>query len=192
MTVSFRGLIALGASAAIGACVAASAGSSPGWTLSSLRPTPPAAGWKSLTPPSHSSVLWYPPSMQPVKGDSFSVSAALKSSSGMFLVYLNGGPSQGNPTMSGWASFRLDHLREERNSAVHNDGFATGIAFRGGTGSCVVDDYLTRVGPNHYKEVDCLVHGKTTPSVIVAATLANVWPRYQGTIESALEAWQVR
>src|SRR6516162_9138627 len=43
------------------------------------------------------------------------------------------------------------------------------VRFRGGTGSCVIDDYTTRVGAHHFQEIACLVRGRHNGSVIVAA-----------------------
>jgi hypothetical protein len=60
---------------------------------------------------------------------------ALRDRSGQVtLVYLNG-PKTGAEKMATWPSFRVAHLREERECAVHEEARASGIAFRGGTGS---------------------------------------------------------
>ncbi len=47
-----------------------------------LKPTPAPFGWMLLVPLSGNSLLWYPPSMKPINGDPYSVSAALKDRSG--------------------------------------------------------------------------------------------------------------
>jgi hypothetical protein len=157
-----------------------------------LKPAPTPSGWMLLVPPSGSSLLWYPPWMRRIPGDSYSVSAALKDRSGTYLVYLNAGPKTGNEQMSNWPSFRVDHLREEPNRTVHMDAHASGLTFRGGKGSCVMDDYLTRVKAHHYREIACLVRGRTAESVIVAAALVSAWPKYAPSLERAVQSWQVR
>jgi len=75
---------------------------------------------------------------------------------------------------------------------VHEDGHAFGVAFRGGKGTCVLDDYLTRVANNHFEEIACLVRGKTADSVIVAAVLVPVLQKYGPVVQRAVEAYQVR
>lgn len=161
-------------------------------SLTWLKPAAVQVGWRLLVPRSGSSLLWYPPSMRPISGDSYSVSAALKDRNGTELMYLNAGPKTGNEQMSNWPSFRIDHLREELNRSVREDARGSDLAFRGGQGSCVIDDYITRVKAHHYREIACFVQGRTTESVIVAAVLARVWPKYAPQLERAVETWQVR
>jgi hypothetical protein len=131
--------------------------------------------------------------MRRIPSDAWSVSAALRDRAGkVTLVYLNAGPKTGGERMRDWPSFRLDHLREEQARAVHEEARASGIAFRGGKGSCVVDDYMTRRESHHYREIACFVQGRTTASVIVAAALVSQWPRYRSQLVRAIESWQVR
>ncbi len=179
----------------VAVAVAWSAGgatAAPPLSLSSLEPAPAPSGWRLLVPKSGSSLLWYPPSMKQISGDPTSVSAALVGRNGTDVLYLNAGPKTGDEQLSTWPSFRIDHLREERNRSVHEDAHAFGVPFRGGHGSCVLDDYVTHVGAHHYRELTCLVQGRTTTSVIVATALAKAWPRYGQLLERAVEAWQVR
>jgi hypothetical protein len=130
--------------------------------------------------------------MRPIAGDASSISAAAKDRSGTILAYLNAGPGSGNEQLSTWASFRIDHLRAEGDGSVHEAGQAVGLAFRGGHGSCVLDDYVTRVKSHHYREIACLVQGRTTLSSIVATALVSAWPTYGTQLERAVGAWQVR
>lgn len=131
--------------------------------------------------------------MRRIPGDAYSVSAALRGRSGQVtLVYLNAGPKTGGEKMGNWPRFRVDHLREEHDRAVHEEARASGIQFRGGKGSCVVDDYITRRKGYHYREVACFVQGRTTASVIVAAALVSEWPKYAPQLIRAIESWQVR
>ena len=93
--------------------------------------------------------------------------------------------------MSNWPSFRIAHLTGEGDVSVHEDAHASGLTFRGGRGSCVIDDYITHVKAHHYREIACFVQGRATASVIVAAALASAWPKYAPELKRAVEAWQV-
>jgi hypothetical protein len=183
--------VVIGLAAGCGVSAASASPSPPLW-LTRFKAAPAPAGWLLLVPPSGTSSLWYPPIMRPIKGDTYSVSAALRDRTGTILVYLNGGPKTGNPQMRAWPSFRLDHLREDRNRLVHEEAHASALAFRGGRGSCVIDDYVTRLADHHYREIACFVQGRSTASVIVAAALVNMWPTYGPLLEGAVEAWEVR
>ncbi len=160
--------------------------------LSSLKPAPAPSGWRLLIPKGRGSRLWYPPSMKPVSGDPYSVTAALAGRRGADLLYLNAGPKTGPERLSNWPSFRISHIRVDHNRWVRKDAQAFGVPFHGGHGSCVIDDYVTVIHANHYREIACFVQGRTAASVIVAATLAKDWTRYRRQLERAVEAWQVR
>ena len=122
-------------------------------------------------------MLSYPPSLRPLAGDKVAVSAARLSPGGAFQLYLNATPRQGTERLRNWAAFRLKLLRADDAASAHQDAAAQGVKFRGGTGSCVIDDYLTRIGAHHYQEIACLVQGHTSASVIVAAAPAAPGPR---------------
>jgi hypothetical protein len=171
---------------------ASSATATPLLSLSSLKPAPAPSGWRLLVPKARGSRLWYPPSMKPVSGDPYSVTAALVGRHNADLLYLNAGPKTGDERLSNWPSFRIAHIRVDHNRWVRKDAQAFGIPFRGGHGSCVIDDYVTVIHANHYREIACFVQGRTAASVIVAATLAKDWKRYRQKLERAVEAWQVR
>ena len=160
--------------------------------LQSLKPAPAPSGWRLLIPKARGSRLWYPPSMKPVSDDPYSVSAAIAGPRGSDLLYLNAGPKTGDETLNNWPSFRISHIRVDHNRWVREDAKAFDVPFRGGQGSCVIDDYVTIIHANHYREIACFVRGRTAASVIVAATLAKDWRRYHQKLERALEAWQVR
>jgi hypothetical protein len=163
------------------------------FSLSTLKPTSEPPNWIPLVPASRTSLLWSPPYMRRIPGDAYSVSTALRDRSGkVTLVYLNAGPKTGGETMDTWPSFRIAHLREERARAVHEEARASGLGFRGGRGSCVMDDYITRRLGHHYRELACFVKGRTAASVIVAAALVSEWPRYGSQLVRAVESWQVR
>jgi hypothetical protein len=167
----------------------ASLGQSPpfGW----LKPAPPPSAWKELTSASGGTVLWYAPSFKPAESDPNSVSAAVIRG-GTYFAYLNAGPPTGGEELGSWPSFRLAHLTDEGDSSVREEGQASGLTFRGSHGTCVIDDYVTRVKAHHYREIACFAQGAKTASVLVAAALESSWATYAPELEGAIDAWQVR
>jgi hypothetical protein len=147
------------------------------------------SGWKQASLPSVGAVLSYPPSLQPTRGDTGAISVAEKDARGRILVYLNATPKQGDERLNTWPQYRLQHNRGE-SDAVHEDARAFGLPFVGGTGSCVIDDYLTRVKVNHYREIACFVQGPGTASVLVASALQSAWTREAALLEQAVDAYR--
>jgi hypothetical protein len=203
-----RGMLALGAAlviaAAVVAVVAASAPSgrpSPGHPsrghplrgpFAWLVPRPAPAGWRHLALPNGTAVLSYPSALRSIEGDKDAVSVATRSPSGAYLLYLNATPRQGTENLRHWAAFRVRLLRAGDASSDHQDAAAAGLRFRGGTGSCVIDDYVTRIRAHHYEEIACLVQGRAGASVIVAAAPAARWSLARRLIEQAVAAYSVR
>jgi hypothetical protein len=197
-----RGVLALVAGlAAAGSLVLAFAGSPrPGPTRATapvsafraLVPAPAPAGWSSLPLPDGTAVLSYPPTLRRVISDRDAVSAARLGPRGAYLLYLNATPRQGAETLQNWAAYRLRVLRAGDASSARQDAAATGLAFSGGTGSCVIDDYVTRIGAHHYEELACLVQGRSGASVIVAAAPAARWAQSRPLLERAVAAYRVR
>jgi hypothetical protein len=157
-----------------------------------LVPAPAPAGWSSLPLPNGTAVLSYPPTLRRVISDSDAVSAARPGPGGAYLLYLNATPRQGGENLRNWAAYRLRVLRAEDASLAREDAAATGLAFFGGTGSCVIDDYVTRIGAHHYEELACLVQGRSGASVIVAAAPAARWAQSRPLLERAVAAYRVR
>ena len=48
---------------------------------------------------------------------------------------------------------------------MHEVAEASGLPFHGGTGSCVIDEYVTALAGHHYREIACFVQGRTAASV---------------------------
>jgi hypothetical protein len=167
-------------------------GRPPGRAFPQLHPAAAPAGWHHLALPNGAAVLSYPPSLRPLAGDTDAVSAARLSPGGAFQLYLNATPRQGSERLQGWAGFRLRLLRSDDAASAHQDASAEGVKFRGGTGSCIIDDYLARIGGHHYQEVACLVQGRTSASVIVAAAPAAAWARARPLLLRAVAAYLVR
>jgi hypothetical protein len=192
-----RGIYALaviGAAAAIAVTVVAFAlpGGSPGRAFPSLVPAAAPAGWPHLMLPDGTAVLSYPPSLRQLAGDKDAVSAARLSPGGAFQFYLNATPRQGSERLRHWATFRLALLRSDDAASAHQDAAARGVRFRGGTGSCVIDDYVTRIGAHHFEEIACLVQGRNGASVIVATAPAAMWAQARPLLFRAVAAYLVR
>jgi hypothetical protein len=137
-------------------------------------------------------VLSYPPGLRPFAGDKDAVSAAKTGPGGTFQLYLNATPRQGSERLAHWAAFRLHLLRSDDAASAQQVAAAQGIKFRGGTGSCVMDRYVTRIGGHHFQEVACLVQGRTSASIIVAAAPAARWVAAQPLLLRAVAAYLVR
>jgi hypothetical protein len=184
------GAAALAAAAAIGLSGGATRSSS-GASFTGLTASAAPAGWHSATLPD-GAVLSYPPSMLPVRTDDGTASVAQLSPAGSYLLYLNATPRQGGENLSNWAAYRLSHLREDDARSVRELAAASGVRFQGGTGSCVVDTYVTKVGGHHYTELACLVQGSRAASVVVAAAPAASWSGSASLLDRAVAAYQVR
>jgi hypothetical protein len=153
---------------------------------------PAPAGWPSVRLPDGNAVLAYPPSMQRAAGDAGSVSAAQFSQGGGYLLYLNATPREGTESPRNWPRFRLHLLRSDDASAAHEIAAAEHVRFRGGTGSCVLDTYVTKIGSHHYDELACYVQGRSGATVVVAAAPATRWTAAAALLERAVAAFQVR
>ena len=191
-----RGMLVLAAIAATAVAITAVAFARPGRpagpAFPSLNPAAAPASWRHLALPNGAAVLSYPPALRPITGDKDAVSAARLSPGGTFQLYLNATPRQGSENLRNWAAFRLSLLRADDAATAHQVAAAHGVRFRGGTGSCVIDTYLTRIGHHHYQEIACLAQGRTSGSVIVAAAPAAQWAKASPVLFRAVAAYQVR
>ena len=142
--------------------------------------------------PGGGAVLAYPPAMRPVSGDRGTVSAAQVSSSGKYLMYLNATPKQGAETLRDWPEFRLEHLTDDDASTARQLAASHGVRFLGGTGTCVIDAYVTKIKAHHFTELACFVQGRTSSSVIIAAAPTASWATASGVLMRAVAAYQVR
>jgi hypothetical protein len=192
------GRLAIGAAAvlavalvAVAVVIGSGVGNSSAPPFPAIHPGPAPNGWLSATLPD-GAVLSYPPSMRPVTADRGAASAAQLSPAGAYMLYLNATPRQSDETTANWPRFRLSHLREDDARSVHELAAAAAVRFLGGTGSCVLDSYLTRVGGHHYTELACLVRGSRASSVVVAAAPTSRWARASSLLDRAVAAYRVR
>jgi hypothetical protein len=156
-----------------------------------FRPSIPPGGFRDVALPSGSAVLFYPARFRLVAGDPGTVTAGLRDRAGNTIGYLNATPQQGDETLVDWPAFRIDHQRGEE-TAVREGGSLLGLRFRGGKGSCVIDDYTTPQGHHRYREIACFVKGQRTGSVIVAAAPPSTWTSVGSELHHAISAYQVR
>ena len=167
-------------------------GRPPGGAFPPLHPAAAPASWRHLTLPDGTAVLSYPPSLRPISGDKVAVSAARLGPRGAFQLYLNATPRQGREQLAHWAAFRLHLLRSDTAASARQVASAQGVKFRGGTGSCVIDRYVTRIGGHHFQEIACLVVGRTSAGVIVAAAPAAAWTQARPLLLRAVAAYLIR
>ena len=139
--------------------------------------------WKSATIASGGASLFYPSSWKPIPGDSGTVTVALRDVRGLYHGYLNVTPRQGAERLTGWAPFRTRRNTEEGDRRTRIVAAVEGLRFAHSHGSCVIDDYLSRVGSHAYRELACMVAGSHYTDVFVGATLLADWPTLGPVIE---------
>lgn len=157
-----------------------------GW----FHPNPAPDAWLHASLSGHGATLSFPGSLRPEHGDPGTVTVGSTARSGAVLVYLNVTPKQGGETLHNWPGFRMEHLREDGQSAVHLDAVSGPLNFRGGHGRCVIDNYTTDIHHNHYNEIACIVQGAHATSVLVAATSAAAWQANHALLEKVVSSYQ--
>jgi hypothetical protein len=153
-----------------------------------LRPGALPAGWSASRLPGSPAKLPAPPGWRAEHGDAGTRTEALRTRSGRIAGYLNATPLQGSETLRNWTSFRVAHNREEGDRDVRLLAGATGLRFRSGTGSCVLDTYLTESG-RRYRELACIVSGRSATTVIVGAAPPLRWEAEAPAIEQAIDSF---
>jgi hypothetical protein len=172
---------AVGISGALGGSEAPS-------SFSWVRPAVAPPGWSALRLPGSPARLPMPPGWRREDGDAGTRTAALRSSTGAIAGYLNATPRQGSESAAGWSEFRIEHNRDEGEREVRLLAGASDLRFRSATGSCVLDSYLTESG-NRYRELACIVAGRTATTVIVGAAPPRRWAAEAPTIEQAIDSF---
>jgi hypothetical protein len=152
-------------------------------SFSWLDPAAAPSGWRHATTPTTSATLFFPPGWRGIPGDKGTLTEALKDSSGLYAGYLNVTPRQGPEGLKGWAAFRTNHNRADGDRQVRQLTAAEGLHFLNAQGSCVIDDYLSRVGSHPYREIACIVTGSRHTDVFIAAALIRDWRTLGLTLE---------
>jgi hypothetical protein len=153
-----------------------------------LHPSPVPVGWTTRQLHGSPARLSAPPGWRPAAGDPGTRTLVSRSPSGRIVGYLNATPRQGDESAADWPAFRVDHNREEGDRDVKLLAAAAGLRFRSGTGSCVIDSYLTTSG-NRYREIACLVSGRSAATVIVAAAPPSHWAVEAPVLERAVSGF---
>ena len=154
-----------------------------------LQPAPPPSSWDISKLPNGEARLAFPASWRSIVSDPGTRTAAIRSSGGHIVGYLNATPRQGDESLAGWSSFRIEHNQEEGDTNVKLVAAADNLMFRGGHGSCVIDDYRSWSG-HQYREVACIVAGTKATTVIVGAAPPHDWHRQSPAIERAISAFK--
>jgi hypothetical protein len=175
-----------GSTAGSGGAAPAAAPAGFGW----FHPGPAPGAWLRASLSGQRATLSYPGSLRPQHGDPGTVTVGSTARSGAVLVYLNVTLKQGDETLHNWPDFRMEHLREDGQSAVHLDGVSGPLSFRGGHGRCVIDNYTTDEHHNHYNEIACIVQGAHATSVLVAATSTAAWQANRALLEKVVSSYQ--
>ena len=157
------------------------------WLMTTAAP----ADWPRAALPSGRAQLSYPPSFAPLAGDPGTVSFAVRDATGVVLAYINVTPRQGSEALRGFGAFRVRLLRDE-DETVREDAAAEGLAFPGGRGSCVIDQYVTRIGRHDYRELACLVEGRHGGAVVVAAATVADWKQFEPLLREAVASFTVQ
>lgn len=144
-----------------------------------------AATWRHATISSGAATVSYPSTWKAIPGDAGTVSFALRDKRGRYRGYLNVTPRQGAERLSGWATFRTRRNAEDGDGQVRIVSAAENVAFIHAHGSCVTDDYISRVGGHRYRELACIVQGRRSTSVFVGAALAADWPKLEPVVRHA-------
>ncbi len=180
--------VAFAAALAIAGCGAGAPRSHAPEPFAWLRPAAVPTGWSVGRLPSRTAQLAYPPGWRAIVTDPGTFSAALLGPHERIRGYLNATPRSGAETLANWARFRVAHNREEGDRAVVQESSATGLQFRSGTGSCVVDRYRT-VTSARYREIACIVRGARATTVVVAAAPPRDWARLAPQLRAAVESF---
>lgn len=142
-------------------------------------------GWAMATIASGGATLFHPANWKQISGDRGTISFALRDRRGRYLAYLNVTPRQGAEQLAGWPSFRVARNREEGDREVRPVAEAENLRLRNARGSCVIDDYLSRVGAHPYRELACIVTGHRFSDVFVGATLRASYTALGSSVEHA-------
>jgi len=165
--------------AAVGATlVAIAAANGP---RSAMLPT----GWSRAGISSGAATLAYPSGWKAIPGDRGTVSFAIRDRGGRYLGYINLTPRQGAEQLAGWGAFRRRRNAEEGDKQVRELSSSENVPFIHARGSCILDDYLSRVGSHPYRELACIVAGRHSTSVFVGAALVEDWSKLGPVLKHA-------
>jgi hypothetical protein len=151
-----------------------------------LHPGPAPAAWRQIRLASGAATLSVPPTWVDLPGDKGTATVAPPGPAGYLSGYLNLTPRQGAERPHGFARFRVNHLADEGSLNARIVSSAENLRLRGGSGSCVIDDYDSRVGHHRYREIACIGVGARATAVVVAAAPLAQWRQRAPLLERAV------
>jgi hypothetical protein len=154
-----------------------------------LHPATVPSGWRTVRLPGSDAGLSAPASWEPARSDPGTKTLVSRAPSGKIVGYLNATPRQGDEDAADWAGSRVAHNRGEGDREVRRLASARDLHFGSATGSCVIDYYLTTTG-NRYREIACLVTGRSATTVIVAAAPPSRWHSEGPLLRRAVNAFR--
>jgi hypothetical protein len=179
------GLMAVLLIVAVSGCGASGRGRASG-SFGWLRPAPAPTGWK-VARTQGGAEFAYPPGWTAIKTDPGTASVALLAGGERIDGYLNATPRQGTETLADWSRFRPEHNQDEGDRGVRLLAATTTARFRSGRAACVLDTYTTSKA--NYREIACLVSGRGSSAVVIAAAPTALWNRQAGTLERAVSTF---
>jgi hypothetical protein len=151
-----------------------------------LKPASPPSGW-NIARTQAGAMLAYPPGWTPIKTDRGTASVAILGGGQRIDGYLNATPRQGTETLADWSRFRPQHNQGEGDRDVRLVAATTDGRFRSGRGACVIDTYTTSKAS--YREIACLVSGRGSSAVVVAAAPTALWDQQAATLQRAVSSF---
>jgi hypothetical protein len=151
-----------------------------------LRPASPPVGWHLARTPDGAAFA-YPPGWTAIRTDPGTASVALRGNGGRIDGYVNVTPKQGAETLANWTRFRPRKNRAEGARNVRLLAATSDARFRSARGSCVIDTYTTSAAT--YEEIACLVAGRGSSDVVVAAAPAGLWQARSAVLERAVSSF---
>jgi hypothetical protein len=151
-----------------------------------LHPAAAPTAWRQIGLPSGAATLSAPPGWVDLIGDKGTATVAPAGPAGYLTGYINVTPRQGAERPRGFARFRTSHLADEGSRNVRIVAAAEGLRLRGARGTCVIDDYDSRVGHHRYREIACIGAGAHAAAVVVAAAPLAQWTQRAPLLEHAV------
>ncbi len=155
-------------------------------------PGPAPANWHTYEAVTQTVIVADPPRLKPLGGSHGALSFAARGPHGVYFAFLNVTPQQGTENVTGWSAYRVGVLRAGGAQQIHVDASDDNLAFTGGTGACIIDDYVTRVGHSPFHEIACFVAGPHSGSVVVVAAPPTEWRSYAIPLERVISSYRVR
>ncbi len=154
-------------------------------------PGPAPASWRTYDAVARTVTVADPPRLKPLGGSRGALSFAARGPHGAYFAFINVTPQTGTENVTGWSSYRVGVLRAGGAEQIRVDASADNLAFTGGSGACVIDDYVTGLGHDPFHEIACFVAGPHSGSVVVVAAPPAQWRSYAIPLERVISSYRV-